>query len=338
MCSFFLIRNLLSVKTALSIYKYHFSSTNPVFSIESESDDYYEGIKRNVPNHIQVIKTFKSNSIFSGLNVIYKYKELCALESDVKKLFKDLQVKNAFFLYPLHEKDALYLKVALDMDIKVSFYEEGSCFYTSHRGRVKSLTSDIKFHLKNLILRSLGIKRGYVANPHAWYSILPISKKNNTIIRVDYNQLDLGDVRHVFFSRPVNTDFPSVSLNMQASAMLIYLEKLQVNESAYIKFHPRESEPEQDYILEFLNKNQNRVTCKKLEMSCAAEDVLYNLPKSGTICGFDTSTLIYANSINNHVMVYSVLPAISNYDKSNELQNLYVMYSEKFKHINFLSE
>lgn len=336
MSSFFLIRNLLSVKTALSIHKQYNRLVDPVFSIEAESEAYFNEIKKTVPEKIKTVETLKINYLFNGLTFIKKINCLRYYEKKIESIFKSYNVSDFFVLYPLHEKDALYLKVAKQLGLNISFYEEGSCFYTGQRGREKNFKKEIKFYIKNVLLKMLEINRGYVGEPNCWYSMLPINKKNNKLIKVDFEKLDFSHVNHLFLSRPVSTDFPSISIDLQSESILNYFKILKPGEKVYIKFHPREKEDSRIKILNFLNSKQDKIKCIALNTSFAAEDVLYNMNSGGTVCGFDTSTLIYAKSINPSINVYSVLNNIYFLDKSNELKNLYDCYSNCFKHIVFL--
>lgn len=337
MSCLFLVRNFLSVKTACAIFEQYYPESCVYFSIESDDKTYFKKIANTVPESINVIKTLPIDWLFIGINYIKNIKDLRLAQISIKKILIGLNINELFINYPVHEKDALYIKVAKSLNIKVSFYEEGSCFYTGIRGRKKDAISQIKYWTKHLTLRFYGIKRGYKVSPDQWYSLLNIDKHPHRKISIQYKKIENLNLKYLFLSRPLTEDYPSVSLEQHISAISRFADIIPKGENLFIKFHPRESEKKQLEILFKLNDLIKEIKIVKFLGDVSAEDVIYNLTAGSHVCGFDSSTLIYGSSINKSVTFSSVLNLVYQFDDSNELRNLYNFYRVKFRNINFLT-
>lgn len=334
MSTFFLVRNLLSVKTAYAIYQQYKSTEEITFSIEDEIVGYFDKIKSTVPLGIDIIPTKKINWLFERLNYLSNLKTLWQHEKEISALYEKKKVTDLFVHFPLHEKDAVYVKVARKMAITINFYEEGSCFYTGVRGRKKTVINEMKYWIKHLSLKFFGINRGYRVEPDQWYSIFPVEKNNSKLITISYTGTDDFPVKYLFLSRPVISDFPSISLEQQLSAMLVFINGIPDNEVVYIKFHPRESPELRSKIIKKLRDTCKRqLTIKMYEKEIAAEEIVHSMIDGGEVCGFDSSTLIYGLVINEKLTYSSVLSRIHAYDDTNELTNLFNCYGEFFTHI-----
>ncbi|TAI84934.1 polysialyltransferase family glycosyltransferase [Pectobacterium versatile] len=337
MSSFFLVRNLLSVKTAYAIYQQHKVTKEVTFSIEDEVVGYFDKIKSTVPLGVDVIPTKNINWLFERLNYLSNLKVIWKHEKDISELYENKKITDLFVHFPLHEKDALYVKVAKGMAITINFYEEGSCFYTGVRGRKKGITNEMKYWIKHLSLKLIGINRGYHVEPDQWYSIFPVKKINNKIINISYTGLDDFSIKYLFLSRPVISDFPSISLEQQLNAMLVFINRIPDSEVVYIKFHPRESSELRNQIIKKLRDAcKRRLAIEMYEKEVAAEEIVHSMTDGGEVCGFDSSTLIYGLAINKKLTYSSVLGRIHMYDDVNELSNLYYSYIKDFPHINFI--
>lgn len=334
MSSFFLVRNLLSVKTAYAIYQQYKITEEVVFSIEDEVVGYFDKVKSTVPVGIDVISTKKINWLFERLNYLSNLQVLWRHEKEISALYKNKKVTELFVHFPLHEKDAVYVKVARKMAITINFYEEGSCFYTGMRGRKKGVINEVKYWIKHISLKFIGIHRGYHVEPDQWYSILPVKKNNSNLITISYIGVNDFPVKYLFLSRPVTSDFPSISLEQQIRAMLVFINRVPDNEVVYIKFHPREHSILRNKIIKKLRDAcERQLTIEVYEKEVAAEEIVHSMVDGGEVCGFDSSTLIYGMVINKKLTYSSVLSRIHAYDDTNELRNLFDCYSKKFTHI-----
>ncbi|QSX28913.1 hypothetical protein JYB88_11655 [Shewanella cyperi] len=336
MSRFFLVRNFLSVKTATAIAEQYSVEVPSVFSIEADSEEYFKKVSSSVSLSIPVLQTEPINWLFERFNYLRHYKELFQSSVKIADLFKKYNVTELFVNYPVHEKDALYVKVAKRLGIHVSFYEEGSCFYTGGRGRKKNIISEIKFWMKHTSLWFIGIQRGYGVSADNWYSLLPIEKRPWHKVTISYDVRDYSGIKYLFLSRPVTLDFPSVSIELQIKSILKFVKKIPAGETLFIKFHPRETEDLKRIIISELDKLAVDVIVKTFSDEIPAEDVVFNMPANGIVCGFDSSTLIYGYAINKNVTYCSVLSDLRKHDTMGELENLYHVYKKEFKHIKFI--
>nr|WP_306823632.1 polysialyltransferase family glycosyltransferase [Providencia rettgeri] len=324
------------MKTAYAITEQYKKNEKYIYSIESDDDEYFSTIKNTVATNIPVIKTEPINWIFERFNFLLKYRSLQSSYKKILSIYTKYQISEIFIHYPVHEKEALYMKAAKKLKIKINFYEEGSCFYTDRRGRKLDVYSRLKFFIRKSLLKCLNINYGYQLNADGWYSILPVKKQPNHLIKISYKKIECPNLKYLFLSRPVFDDYPSISFDLYIQSIIKFINTIPKNETLFIKFHPRESLDNQRKTIDKLNSYSSYIEVKKLDLNIAAEDIVYNMEKGSSVCAFDSSTLIYGNSINSNIKFHSVLNHIYMYDEMNELSNLYSLYTKKFSHIEYI--
>ncbi|WP_102385318.1 polysialyltransferase family glycosyltransferase [Vibrio cyclitrophicus] len=329
MSNLYLIRNLLSLKAAKSIdeqYFYHGS----VFSVIDTDYQLKNIILNNLEEtKINVVSTVKFPVYGAGFNILKQRQYIKEAKDEVEKLLSHLSTTQLFITYPMHFDSYVYYIIAKKLRIKVCFYEEGPCFYRAGLTKQYDINTK-KDALRRLYFELCGLKRGYSFNADNWYCSLPIKEKHR-LIRLKYKKVNLpSDVKRVFLSRPVSDDYPEIKITDEVNAIKKFYDFECDGEILYLKFHPRESETKRDLINDGLLKLGIQIAI--IEGDMPSEDVIFSM-EAGAVCGYDTTTLVYANNINNNVKVYSVLNSITGKDHSGFLTECYQEYKLKYNHI-----
>lgn len=333
MTIFFLVRNVLSIKVAEAIVFSEFVGEKKFFySCEADDERYFNEMSSLIGKGGIVMKTITDKAMFNRKFIFLLPFYLIVSRSKIKKILLLNEIEKLFVTYPLHYKQSLYVSVARKLGIEICFFEEGTCFY---RGDVSQQykARTIFGYIKKILLKPLGLVQGYDVEPDKWYSILGLPNIDYLPVNVKYSAIDVDYVDNLFLSRPLSSELPGISIQDHAEGILRFCKELPKGGVLYIKFHPRESKDEVDYILSYLN---GHYTTLQLKVNVSAEDVVFNFG-SARICGFETSTLVYANKINKEAKVYSVLPVVANMDSSGHLASYLSEYMDKYKHIKFLS-
>jgi len=331
MCNLYLIRNLLSLKAALSIenqYEYN----NSIYSIINYNSDVTSLIVDNIECDNVNIKYTESLNLSNDIfGFIGNRKKVRQNKGKIKVIFSEEKITSLFITYPIHFDAYLYYRVAKEMNIKVCFFEEGPCFYRKgSTNQYKAIT--ILDKIKRKYFLSIGIDRGYDFFPDEWYSSIPIDVEHYKV-KLQYRKILLDDVRCLFLSRPVSEDCNGVSVDDEIKAITLFYQRCCNENFLYIKFHPRENENKRKNLLRLLNGNG--IPCGELETNYSSEDVIYSL-KESVIGGYDTTTLVYSNSINSLVKAYSVIASIKDLDTSGFLNECYNEYKHKYTHITMI--
>ena len=326
----FIIRNLLSLKASSSIKKEMLINNSLNLYLGEESDT-FNIIKENIPQSEQ-IHSFRS-LIFKGSIVDFR-RNVIEFRQRVRKYLLESKVSEIYITNPIHLDTSVFFFEAKKLNIKVNFYEEGICFYKgrdSNQYKVKSLRSAIKF----IIYRYLKIYQGYDKLPDAWFSSLPFYYES-TRIKLEYNIVEEAkEIRYLFLSRPASDDFPGVKVEDEVLAIKeFYIEAIKDSSPLYIKFHPRESKRKRKeiiYTLKADNLNVQELNCKE-----SSEDVVFSM-ESGSVAGYETTTLVYCQSINPKLKVYSVAECILKKDKSGTIADFISFYKKEFSHITYIN-
>ncbi|MBH0027520.1 hypothetical protein I6F53_11045 [Pseudoalteromonas sp. SWN29] len=336
MSDLFLIRNLLSSTSALSIM-HQYGSEDAVFSVVSCNKTLEDAIKNSILSdaHHQVIDTFKLDLMPFRLTSLYKQRlSVNSIKFKILQLYKARGINKLFLTYPMHLDSYLYYTVAKKNDIEICFFEEGPCFY---RGGLTKQYSVVNFNsfLRKIYFRIVGLDYGYGFKPDTWYSSLPI-KNNYNKVNLVYRKVDLPDeVMNLFLSRPVSCDFPEITLADEVNAIKAFYFNLDLKGCLYIKFHPRESEEKRMKLLCLLK--DEKILVKHLNVEYSSEDIVYSMSQ-GNIVGYDTTTLVYSNKINPKIQAYSILALIKNKESSGFLQECYREYEEKYPFIKMIKK
>ncbi|MUL05922.1 hypothetical protein GNP64_07825 [Aliivibrio fischeri] len=329
MTSLFLVRNLISIKAADAISDKE--KDKKIYILPNIEPSSVEIMKSNINDSILTkeiipLKLFGNNLLLNLLSII-RYKR------QVKSFFKENEITTLYATNPLHYDSYIYYLIAKSTNIKVFFYEEGTCFYRlndSEQYLAKSVLQKIKQNINNII----GLYQGYGKKPNGWYASLPFSE-NSVKIVLKYNYHDeLKNIKKIFLSRPASEDFSSVKIDDEINAILKF-NLYVINEPGdlYIKFHPRELREKRIKILSKLKALGINVI--ELEVKCSSEDVVYSM-ETGVVCGYETATLAYAKSINSYVKIYSVAEHIAEKDRTNTIKGFIGFYKKKFPYIEFI--
>lgn len=332
MSNLYLVRNLLSLKAAKSINDEYFSQSAN-FSVIDTNQQLKDIILKNIDANIDNIElTIKMPVSAAGLNILKQRKQIKEAKKMIGRVFSNLSIGQVFITYPMHFDSYLYYLVAKNRKIKISFYEEGPCFYRA--GTTKQYdVSNTKDLIKRLYFDICGLKRGYNFKPDDWYCSLEIKEQHN-LIKLRYEKVNLpANIKFVFLSRPVSEDHPEITVADEIEAIRKFYNMTCNGEVLHLKFHPRESEVKKSEIQERLRSI--RINTEIIKGNNSSEDVIYSM-KSGAVCGYDTTTLVYANNINKKVDVYSVLKEIIKKESSGFLTECYQEYKLKYKHIHMI--
>lgn len=321
----------MSLATAKAIVE-KLDKNEVVVSIISEDAKLNDIIKKNIGNdNFQVHDTevlsllsFKVNSIISQKKIVKAYFD------KVENFLKTNNVERIFITYPLHLDSYVYFRVAKKIGIKVAFYEEGPCFYRQGRTKQYNIVN-VRTMLRKVYFSLVGLNFGYEFKPQEWYSLLPVGE-NSKRIEILYNDVGISNtVRNVFLSRPASDDYPLVTIDDEVNAIKSYYNQyIDPNDTLYIKFHPRESNYKIKMLMKNLKLSGIKVEC--IEGDFSSEDLLFSM-RNGTICGYDSTTLVYSNNINKNVKAISLLGFIKDKDKTGFLNECYDEYVKLYGHI-----
>ncbi|HIF9435035.1 TPA: polysialyltransferase family glycosyltransferase [Photobacterium damselae] len=330
MTSLFLVRNLISIKTADAISdkkkikeKIYILPNLDLSSIEIMRSNIN---KSTFTGAIIPLKLFGNNFFLNFLSVI-RYKKR------VKEFYKKNKVTVLYVTNPLHYDTHIYYDVAKSNNIEVFFFEEGTCFYRlneSEQYSAKTIFQKIKKNINN----SICLYQGYDKKPNGWYAALPFSQ-DSVKLNLKYNYYDeLKSIKKVFLSRPASEDFNGVGIDNEIEAILKFnLHVIDKPGDLFIKFHPRELNDKRIRILSELKKA--RINVFELKVKCSSEDVIYSMDK-GVVCGYETATLAYTRTINRNIKIYSVAEYIADKDRSNTIKGFIKFYKENFPYIEFI--
>ncbi|HHG3513808.1 polysialyltransferase family glycosyltransferase [Vibrio parahaemolyticus] len=336
MSELYLIRNLLSIKTATAIIN-DYGIGKPIYSVVSLNGDSSRIIKKNIKDEAGEYKVCDSISLnllpFRLSSIFKQRKNVGNLKREVRRIFEEEEVERIFITYPIHLDSYVYFSEAKKMGIEVCFFEEGPCFYRAGQTKQYEVVS-LSTLIKKVYFKAVGLEYGYNFKPDKWYSSLPMEGKSLPINLV-YSKVDLPQsVHNVFLSRPVSDDSTDLSIFDEVDAIMLFIQKAHLtNEDIYIKFHPRESDSKRKQLLNILKKMQ--VSAKCIKGTYSSEDMLFSM-KKGVICGYDTTTLVYSKNINPNIKSYSVLGAIKDKDSSGFLNECYNEYCNKYPHIEMI--
>jgi len=332
MSNLYLLRNLLSLKAAESIDE-QYSFRNSKFSVIDSNPQLKDIILKNIDEKAcNVVTTVKLPVYSVGFNILKQRQRIQEVKRLVEKQLAELTVNQLFITYPMHFDSYIYYLVAIKLKIKVCFYEEGPCFYRAGCTKQYEI-NNIKDAVRRLYFESCGLKRGYAFKANSWYCSLPIKENYHTVI-LKYEKVNLSpDVKFVFLSRPVSDDYPEINLIDEVNAIKKFFDLVCKGNVLHLKFHPRESETKRSQIQELLRALG--ITTIVIKGNGPSEDIIFSM-KSGAVCGYDTTTLVYANNINKNIDVYSVLKDIKNKEPSGFLSECFEEYQLKYKHIHMI--
>jgi hypothetical protein len=323
----FVISNLLSIKAANAIDEME-SSASVYLSIRND-DDVFSTLQSYSDSKIERFPMLgtEGNIVNLLLNIV-KYKR------DVRNFLMSNSVNNVFLTNPLHIESSIFYKEARKLNIKISFYEEGICFYRILESNQYDATGIVS-KTKKRILRILGLYKGYGLTPDKWYSSLDFPYPSQKI-SLKYKRLEVfSNIKTLFLSRPASEDFPGVTIDDELQAISVYYDRVgEGNEALYIKFHPREGVDKRTYIINKL-KDKYDISAIELTTNVSSEDILYSM-KSGSIGGYETTTLVYGYNINPSIKYYSVGYCIAKKDTSQTIYSFLNFYKENFSHIEYL--
>ena len=329
MTSLFLVRNLISIKAADAITdkkkdkKKYILPNLELSSIEIMKSNINDSISTE---NIIPLKLFGNNFLFNFLSVI-RYK------IQVKSFYKKNKITTLYVTNPLHYDSYIYYVVARNNNIKVFFFEEGTCFYRLNESEQYSAKTVLK-KIKQTINNAIGLYQRYDKIPNGWYASLPFSQDavKITLKYTYYNELK--NIKKIFLSRPASEDFSSVNIDNEIEAIEMF-NSYVIDEPGdlYIKFHPRELKEKRLKILSKLKASGINVF--ELDVKCSSEDVVYSMDK-GVVCGYETATLAYAKSINSNIKIYSVAEYIADKDRTNTIKGFIKFYKKKFPYIEFI--
>lgn len=328
MKNYFFSRNLLSSQVSCAISEN--MNGDSVYLIESPDDKYFQNISSVYPEGCTVLE-------FHPV-LIPRMSKFCSFFLFFVNLLKfslkyELRYSRVFVTYPVHLPQSLYLKIFRFFGAEVHFFEEGSCFYKFNSAlEEKRFINSTK--IKSLLIRVLDLDAGYRAVPDVWHSILDLYRERNaTKVNLTYEKIDVSNIRRLFLSRPLGEDF-GVEFDIYVSAIRKFAKETKdFGGPLYIKFHPRESH---EHRLRVLNELSNCGIVESLDISMAAENLVYNMTGRSVIGGFETATLVYSNAINDSVRIISMLRHVKDYDLSGVLSEYYDDYSSKYNWIEFL--
>ncbi|MEZ9357188.1 polysialyltransferase family glycosyltransferase [Vibrio breoganii] len=329
MKNLYLIRNLLSLKAAKAIdEQYH--SNESIYSIIEGNSQLSNIIISNLnENKDSIVPTINFRLYKVGINIFKQRKNIGDAKKEIEIKLRGLSVSKLFITYPMHFDSYMYYLTARKMGITICFYEEGPCFYRGGLTKQYEI-KNTKDLLRKIYYSMCGLRRGYDFKADCWYSSLPIKDKHKSI-RLQYERVQLPlDVKYVFLSRPVSDDYQELDIRDEVNAIMKFYNLACGSDPLYIKFHPRESDLKRSQIRNMLFKSN--INIKILEKDCPSEDIIYSM-KNGAVCGYDTTTLVYANNINDKIEVYSVLKSIAVKDTTGFLLECYEEYKLKYKHI-----
>ncbi|WP_462155382.1 polysialyltransferase family glycosyltransferase [Pseudoalteromonas piscicida] len=327
MCKLFLVRNLLSVKVANAIS-------------EDKEDIFLSANGIDTLNNL-IKKSKKKDNPLLFLNPL-KIKDPLTSYHDVKN-FRDRvkavmlreRISEVLITYPLHIDGSVFYSVARELGIKVSFFEEGLCFYRSHESNQYS-NHGIKGFLKKLYYSYLRVGEGYDFRADNFYYTLDGQEVDGRKVQLDFTKLDdLKHVEYLFLSRPASEDFKGINFEDEVSSICKFYNHVvkKENKKLYIKFHPRESEIKRASLLKELDGHGLQI--EELKVGASSEDVVFSMEK-GAICGYETTTLIYANIINRNVEVFSVAEQVMGLDDTKVIQGFIAFYKDKFSHVKYI--
>ncbi|MEZ8204529.1 polysialyltransferase family glycosyltransferase [Vibrio splendidus] len=325
----FIIRNLLSLKASSSIKK-EMSIDNSLNLYLGEEGNAFNIIKGNMP---KFEKIYSFTSIAFGGSMIEFRRNVIEFRQRVKEYLLESKASEIYITNPIHLDTSVFFFEAKKLGIKVNFYEEGICFYRgrdSKQYKVKNLRSAMKF----VIYRFLKIYQGYDKLPDNWFSSLPFYHESIRI-KLEYDIVEEAKkIKYLFLSRPASDDFPGVKIEDEIIAIkAFYVESIKDSSPLYIKFHPREGKQKRKEIIDTLkanNLNIQELNCKE-----SSEDVVFSM-ESGSVGGYETTTLVYCQSINPVIKVYSVAEYILGKDKSGTISDFVSFYKKEFSHITYI--
>lgn len=305
-----------------------------IFSVVSGDAKLERVIKNNIDDAVDVTNSESIEFLPFRISSLIKQRRI--VDEVTKRIEKFLLAKNIthiYITYPLHVDSYLYYKVSLKLGINIGFYEEGPCFY--RRGRTKQYQiKNLRTFVRKIYFSLIGLNFGYDFEPNNWHSSLP-SNKSCDIIKLSYRVVDLPlEVRNVFLSRPMSNDYPTITIDDELNAIKKYVShSIGYENTLYIKFHPRESE---EKIITLINKlGSIGIKVKEIKGDFSSEDLLFSM-ESGTICGYDSTTLVYSKSINEQVKAISLLSLVKDKDCSGFLKECYTEYVSLYPHIHML--
>jgi hypothetical protein len=331
MSNMYLIRNLLSLKAAEAIDKdYKFNGS--VFSIVNTNKQLKSIILKNIENNVNIIDTLELPVFSVGFNIKKQRTIVKKLKIIAEELFVEKYISKLFITYPMHFDSYIYYLTAKKLNVPVCFYEEGPCFYRA--GLTKQYeVNNMKDAIRHLYFELCGLRRGYNFKADSWYCSLPIKEKYNKI-KIKYNKLCLPiDMKYLFLSRPASEDYQKIKIFDEINAIKKFYNLVCGNDTLFVKFHPRESQAKRITIKNELLKDEIKIEI--IEGDMPSEDILFSM-STGAVCGYDTTTLVYANNINDKIEVFSVLKSLINKDPSGFLQECYQEYKSKYKHIHMI--
>ncbi|ENB4330070.1 hypothetical protein ABHV50_004171 [Vibrio vulnificus] len=333
MSSLFLVRNLMSLTSARAISK-KLCKKKIIFSVVSGDNKLKRVIKNNIDDAVDVTDSeFIEFLPFKVSSLIKQRRIIDEVSKRIERFLLTENITQIFITYPLHVDSYLYYKISVRLGINVGFYEEGPCFYRQGRTRQYQI-NDFRTFFRKVYFSLIGLNFGYGFEPNSWYSSLPINGNCN-IVKLSYRVVELPmGVHNVFLSRPMSNDYPTITIDDEINAIKIYISHIIGCESTlYIKFHPRESE---EKIITLINRLTSiGIKVQEIKGDFSAEDLLFSM-ESGTICGYDSTTLVYSKSINEKVKAISLLSLVKDKDRSGFLKECHSEYMSLYPHIHML--
>ncbi|HDY8131506.1 TPA: hypothetical protein RQL08_003268 [Vibrio vulnificus] len=327
----FLVRNLLSLKASNAIKELE-GIGNYLDLYLGDFDANFKTLRNNAidKRKLTCFKSFK----YKGSLLNY-FLDILAYKKDVRKFLLDKKVTNVYITNPIHLNSSVFYSEAKKLNIKIAFFEEGICFYRgleSEQYKKRSLKNKFKRWLHNLY----GIYQGYDKEPDTWYSSLDFYQESKKI-KLKYNIVESArDINYLFLSRPASDDFSGISISDEIKAIKAFYREVVVDENLlFIKFHPRENTCKREKIISGLKKE--RVNVEELKCQESSEDVVYSM-KSGCVAGYETTTLVYCESINSKINVYSVADFVAEKDISRTISDFIVFYKKNFNHIKYIKD
>lgn len=328
----FFVRNLMSANVAGKI------------SDIGDGNDFFLLMNNATANHVaSFLNRNRSRRIFYfdemklkfDINLISVRNIVKSYKKEVASFLSEKKINEVYLTYPLHFDSYVFFECAAYLEIPVTFYEEGPCFY--RRGRTKQYSNKSFLNLvKGTFFRLIKLKRGYDFNPSNWVCSMPIPQPHDLISLTFEFVEDFIGVKKLFLSRPASDDFKNISINDEIKAIeffITYSKSMYSDEPLYIKFHPREGVVKRDKIISHFNSKNIQIIV--IDLPISSEDVLYSM-KEGIVCGFDTTTLVYSKIINTNVKPFSVLRHIKSKDKSGFLDECFNEYVNYYSYIKMI--
>lgn len=312
MATIFLVRNLLSARVATHLAR-------------SQRGEVYYWFENSRDRNIVTSAFEEVNGRDYVIPKIYLTKIFCGWGLTPDEHRKLDVADKIYVTYPFH---LLAGYIFTRYYKKTWVYEEGTCFYLDKNEHVSSLRKSAYMQL--LRIYPFCLQLGYIARPPRGYAVHPYNHFKRVMPFRKCEVTDIG--KNLLLSRPNFQDMPKMPKGVYKKILVRALNRLNVG-SIDIKFHPRESHIEREFVIGILSELE--IKTNVVESKCSAEELLetgeYNL-----VIGYETATLAYANLISEDIKVYSMLKSVLRYDKTGRLRGFYENYSRLYDHIKFI--